>query len=729
MRWRRARVRLAGRIAAAARAVRGSRRLAFCATCLIALACAALLIRARYQAEVAGESVRVHARLEAAAAALAAELERGQRAALGDRGSGDAADWHRWSLGSAAGGDELPLSEPTLRRAIARSRATAAASRLLGPFGTDRSRDVFVLLDEPLDAGAPPSGAWVYADVIASRAHLGDISGYRVQLYDPASAAALYQTDPGTLDSPIALPLRVAGTALELRAAPRDAAGVPARALAPALLVAAAVLVWLSSESRRGQARRNLVERLEEAERRRRAVNAAYGAALESVAALESRLHMASMYDTVTGLANRSSLIRRIESILAAMRQSSSGAVSVMAVGFDHIHHITNSFGAEFASRVLVIAAERVEHVLPSKDLLFRTGEFNLAVVLPQSDSAGSVALAQKVVLEIEAPIALEGRTFMLHPSLGIAEASSGYEYPETLLDRANTALGAVARDAPIRYCLFDSATARESVSRLQLEVDLDRAFMENQLVLEYEPFVRPVTYAVAGFEALIRWNHPTEGLLPPARFVPIAVEAGMSHRLNDWVIRQAARQAALWYRAGHRDFFVNFNLSAEAFLRPNLAEEIGDVLAEFELPGEYLIVELTESTLIQDTRAASRTLQRLSELGVLAWLDDFGTGYSSLSHLRALPLRGVKIDRSFIERIVIDARDAGFIKALIDLIGYLGLQSIAEGIESKDQYELLSLTACDLYQGHHFSRSLPAARAERWLASDERSVRRSGTS
>jgi diguanylate cyclase (GGDEF)-like protein len=728
MRWPWAEVPPAARLGGAAGIARRGRWLAFCAASLIALAFAALLVRARYQAETAGESVRVHTFLETSAAALAAELERGERAAAG-QGSRASAGWHRWRLGSAADGDDLPVSESTLRRAIGEARASGTASRLLGPFGTDRSRDVLVLLDESRDAAAPASGAWQYADVIAARAHLGDFTGYRVQLYDPSSAAPLYQTDPGALDSPVALPLRAAGAVLELRAAPRAGSSVPARSLAPSLLVAVAALVWLSAESRRGQAQRHLAAQLEEAEQRRRTVNASYGAALESVAALESRLHMASMYDTVTGLANRSSLIRRIESILASMRQARSGAVSVMAVGFDHIHHITNSFGAEFASRVLVIAAERVEHVLPSKDLLFRTGEFNLAVVLPQSDSAGSVALAQKVVLEIEAPIALEGRTFMLHPSLGIAETSSGYEYPETLLDRANTALGAVARDAPIRYCLFDSATARESVSRLQLEVDLDRAFTENQLILEYEPFVRPVTYAVAGFEALIRWNHPTEGLLAPGRFVPIAVEAGMSHRLNDWVIRHAARQAALWYRAGHRDFFVNFNLSAEAFLRPNLADEIGDVLAELELPGEYLIVELTESTLIQDIRAASRTLQRLSELGILAWLDDFGTGYSSLSHLRALPLRGVKIDRSFIERIVIDARDAGFIKALIDLIGYLGMQSIAEGIESKDQYELLSLTACDLYQGHHFSRSLPAARAERWLASDERSVRRSAAS
>jgi EAL domain-containing protein (putative c-di-GMP-specific phosphodiesterase class I) len=310
----------------------------------------------------------------------------------------------------------------------------------------------------------------------------------------------------------------------------------------------------------------------------------------------------------------------------------------------------------------------------------------------------------------------MDSHTFMLHPSIGIAETSSGYEYVEALLDHANTALAAVPREAMTRHCVFDSATAKESVSRLQLEVDLNRAFDEQQFVLEYEPIVMPVSNAVAGFEALIRWNHPTEGRIPPGKFVDIAVQAGMSHRLNNWVMREAARQASVWYRAGYRDLFVNFNLSAEAFLKTNLEAEIGEVLAEYELPGHCLCVELTESTLIQDLRAAARTLQRLNELGIRAWLDDFGTGYSSLSYLRQLPLKGVKIDRSFVERTTHDSRDFGFVKSLIDLISYLGMQSIAEGIETQGQYELLSMTTCDLYQGFHFARSMSPEAAERWM-------------
>jgi diguanylate cyclase (GGDEF)-like protein len=700
---------------------------------VVAVTLATLLIRVRYQLEMTRESVRLHALLAAVGGELGAELDRGERTLVAPEALNPKSRWRRWRLGaggySGEGPHILPIAESTLRRALNARSAAPGSTILLGPFGTDQGRDAFALATRTRDAAGNLewAGVWQFIDDIMSRTHVADLmrQGYRLQLYDPIEFAPLYQTDNGTLDTPTSISLRFGDSGIELRAAPQNGWTVPARTLSSSILVLLAVVLWLSYELRRGQVLRIVAADLDEAEVRRKDLNRLYGNALENVVALESRLQMVSTYDTVTGLANRSSLIRRIDSELDSMRQSTQGSLCVMTIGFDHVHHITNSFGADFASRVLVIAAERVEFVLPSKDLLFRTGDFNLALVLPRADTARAEEMACKIIHEIEAPIALDSHTFMLHPSIGIVETRTGYEYADTLLDRANAAFGAVSRDAPSRYCLFDSATAKESVGRLQLEVDLDRAFAEDQFVLEYEPFVVPVTYSVAGFEALIRWDHPTEGRLFPTRFVPIAVQAGMAHRLNDWVIREAARQASAWRHAGYHDFFINFNLSAEAFLRPKLAEEIGEVLAEFDLPGNKLIVELTESTLIEDIRGASRTLQRLSELGVGAWLDDFGTGYSSLSHLRTLPLRGVKIDRSFIERIVMDARDCGFLTALIDLIGYLGMQSIVEGIETKEQCELLGLTACDLYQGYHFSRSMPASQAELWMSGDAHPAKR----
>ena len=715
---------------------RYTRFLPFVLGALMMLTLTVVLMRYRYEVEMDRETTRAHGLLEELSDALGAELNRGGEALnaagllVGDpvrlRNLPQPRGWHGWRAGAhgeikAEPGVTAPLiAAQTLERDLAERAAPGPTLILLGPYAAE-SGDNAVAIAKPLREPDGSTG-WVGESILLSDLLPAALTaefvkqGLRLQLVNAASGAPLYQTDDGIIESPDKVMVHFSTIRLQLTAAPRNGWHLPLRAWASLLFLLLAVLAWLSYELRRGREIRDAAEDLDEAEARRRSVNLLYGKAIENVAALEARLQVVSMHDTVTGLANRSSLLRRIEVDLESMRHSSSGTLGILAIGFDQLQQITNSFGAEFASRVLVVAAERVEFVLPAKELLYRIGDFHLAVVVPSTENVNSLKLADTIIKEIEAPIAMDSHTFMLHPSIGIAETSSGYQYVEALLDHANTALSAVPRDSSTRYCVFDSATAKESVSRLQLEVDLNRAFDDHQFVLEYEPIVMPVSNMVAGFEALIRWNHPTEGRIPPGKFVEIAVQAGMSHRLNHWVMREAARQASVWHRAGYRDLFVNFNLSAEAFLKTNLEIELGEVLAEFELPGHCLSVELTESTLIQDLRAAARTLQRLNELGIRAWLDDFGTGYSSLSYLRQLPLKGVKIDRSFVERTVLDSRDFGFVKSLIDLISYLGMQSIAEGIETQGQYELLSMTTCDLYQGYHFARSMAPDVAERWM-------------
>lgn len=688
---------------------------------VVAVMLAVLLVRVRYQLEVTREAVALHSLLEEATLSVAAKLQRGREVSRESGREDPKSGWHFWQLnGGRAPGPGLPISQAALRQALGAHNARIGVTLLVGPFATEDARNAIALATctQPVDNTCYWVGAWTFVDALVSGAQVVALPkrGYRVQLYDATRSVALYQSEEGSLEKPVSVPLSYGDSRLEMRAAPQEGWRVPLPLLSSSLMVLLGILLWQSFELRRNEVVLRGVDDLAEAEARRRELNVQYTQALESLATLESRLNMIRMYDTVTGLGNRSSLVRRIEAALEAMRQSRQGTLCVLAIGFDHVQHIAHSFGMEFASRVLVIAAERMEFLLPSKDLLFRTGDFNLGAVLPDRDCAQALELTGKLLAEVEAPIALDSHTFMLHPSIGIASAASGYEFAETLLDHATAALSAVPRAAPARYCLFDSSTARESVSRLQLETDLARAFEENQLLLEYEPFVVPTDRSVAGFEALIRWNHPTEGRLMPGSFLGIAVQAGLSQQLDQWVLREAVRQTAAWRRRGHDHIFINVNLSAEAFARPRLAEEIEALLEEFALPGRQLVVELTESTLLQDARAAARTLQRLSEFGVGVWLDDFGTGYSSLSHLRTLPLKGVKIDRSFTERIEIEARDFGFLKTLIDLVAYLGMQSIVEGVETAAQYELLSLTACDLYQGHHFSPSMSAIETERWM-------------
>jgi len=700
---------------------------------VVAVVLAALLVRVRYRLELTSEAVALHSLLEAVTVSVGGELQRGRESSRGLRPTGPRKLWQPWWLDADRGqGAELPIADSAFRRALGVYPVSVGVPLLVGPFGTDEGRNVIALAtcERPVGNTCYWTGAWIFVDDLMAGVQVVDLlrRGYRLQLYDATRRVALYQSEEGSLDGSVSVPLGFGSSRLELRAAAREGWRVPLPLLSSSLMVLLAILVWQTFEMRRNEAVLRAIDDLAESEARRRDLNVRYAQALESLSTLESRLNMVQMYDTVTGLGNRTSLVRRIEASLEAMRQSKEGVLFVLAIGFEHWPQIAHSFGMEFASRVLVIAAERMEFLLPSKDLLFRTGDFNLTAVLPGLDFEQAVELARKLLFEVEAPIALDSHTFMLHPSIGIASAASGYEFAETLLDHATAALGAVPQAATTRYCLFDSAATRESVSRLQREADLARAFEENQLLLEYEPFIVPANQSVAGFEALIRWDHPTEGQLLPGSFLGIAARTGLSHRLDQWVLGEAVGQTAAWRGRGYEHIFVNVNLSAEAFARPQLAEEVEALLKEFELPGGQLVVELTESTLLQDARTAARTLQRLSELGVGVWLDDFGTGYSSLSHLRTLALKGVKIDRSFTERIEVDARDFGFLKTLIDLIAYLGMRSIVEGVETDSQFELLSLTACDLYQGHRFSPSMSAAQAESWMNVAGGTVKRGAT-
>jgi diguanylate cyclase (GGDEF)-like protein len=712
------------------------RYLPFLYSSLLVVTLTGLFLKLRYDLEVNVEVKHVHGLLDGLSGGLTDQLEHGAQYLSAGSRSPTSPAWTVSHYSTTDGyigavGEPRPIADSTLRRALLDVSAPLGTPSLLGPFATDHADNLMAVVQAGRDASGATTWTVVSASVelIIGRLNIAEImkQGYRVQLADLGSSTPIYQSDPGELDAPIAENARFGATRLQWRAAPRVGWRAPPRFLTSALFVIMAVLLWLSYEFRRGRLLRAATIDLQEADQRRRDANVLYGKALESVANLESRLQVVSMYDSVTGLANLASMEHRIEMTLDTMRQSPHGVLCVLAIGFDHVNHITRSFGTEFTSRVLVIAAERVEFVLPSKDMLFRVGEFQLGIVLSHVTPELAIELSESIIREIESPISLDGHNFMLHPRIGIAQTESGYDEATTLIDRANTALDTVRRDAVSRYCLFDSSTSKESATRLQLESDLNRAFEEQQFEMLYEPIVLPVTNHVAGFEALIHWRHPTEGLIPPARFLPIAFQAGMSQQLNTWVVRAAARQAATWRGTAHSHLFINVKLSAEAFLRSTLVDDLGDALAEFGVPGNGMILELTESTLIQDVSGASRTLKRLAELEIGTWLGNFGTGYSSLSYLRALPLKGVKIDRSFIERTVTDARDFGFLKSLIDLLSYLGMQSIADGVMTKEQYELLSLTTCDLFQGEFFARGMSERQIDQWISEKRGSVRSGG--
>jgi EAL domain-containing protein (putative c-di-GMP-specific phosphodiesterase class I) len=302
---------------------------------------------------------------------------------------------------------------------------------------------------------------------------------------------------------------------------------------------------------------------------------------------------------------------------------------------------------------------------------------------------------------------------------MGIALAQHGAATPDEMLREAEIAMVRAKGDATQRHAFFEPSMSTHTLERLELESDLRSALERHELRVHYQPIVKLDTAAIVGFEALVRWQHPTRGLVAPLAFIPLAEETGLIVPLGKWVLETACRQAAKWHRARTDPDgpppFVSVNLSARQFIQEDLVEDVAAVLAETGLAASALELEITESVLMDKSDAGIRTLRRLRALGVRLVLDDFGTGYSSLSYLKHLPLDTIKIDRSFVNGIE-EIADRSIVEAVVALAHGLGIGVVAEGIETERQAERLLELGCDLGQGYLFSRPVPAARTGRLL-------------
>jgi EAL domain-containing protein (putative c-di-GMP-specific phosphodiesterase class I) len=300
--------------------------------------------------------------------------------------------------------------------------------------------------------------------------------------------------------------------------------------------------------------------------------------------------------------------------------------------------------------------------------------------------------------------------------TIGIACVAGGYECADQVLGRAVLAMYRAGEPGQHGVAMFRERSADDVADRLRLEADVRRALELDEFVLWYQPVFDTYSSSVAGFEALLRWNHPRDGVREPASFLPVADEIGLMSDITRWVLREAASQAATWAQCPNDGLFISANLTAESFSEPNLVGEIADLLMEFQLPAGKLKLEIVESTVVANVTRTAQLIDTLKDLGVPVWLDDFGTGYSSLSYLRALAFQGVKLDASFVARMVVDSRDFGLVKSIIDLLQYLEMSCVAEGVETRDQRELLALAGCELCQGFVFAHPMPAAEAGRLL-------------
>jgi diguanylate cyclase (GGDEF)-like protein len=436
--------------------------------------------------------------------------------------------------------------------------------------------------------------------------------------------------------------------------------------------------------------------------------------ALNHARAAEDAFHEA-LHDSLTGLPNRSLFLDRMRHALARAERADA-PVAVLFCDLDGFKTVNDSLGHRTGDRLLILVAERLAECLRPGDTIARLGGDEFAVLLEELHEPGDAArAAQRLLDALEAPFELREREFYVSASIGIA---AGNEDAETLLRDADLAMYRAKSRGKGRYAVYEPSMHTAIVERLELEVDLKRALEREELAVVYQPIFSLVKGAVTGVEALVRWQHPTRGIVMPESFVPLAEESGLIGELGRWVLRKACHQGALWRAKypGHPGLGMGVNISGAQLREPGLVQEVADALAESQLEAAGLTLEITETALMESFDDALEEIDALKGLGVDLAIDDFGTGYSSLRYLRRLPLDVMKIEKSFVDGIGRPDEEPALLRAIIDLADIFGLRVVAEGIERHEQRARLLELGCKLGQGHLLAEPLDAADADALL-------------
>jgi diguanylate cyclase (GGDEF)-like protein/PAS domain S-box-containing protein len=421
-----------------------------------------------------------------------------------------------------------------------------------------------------------------------------------------------------------------------------------------------------------------------------------------------------ALHDGLTGLANRTLFRDRIElAIRAARRDGKNLAVAVMDL--DRFKEVNDSLGHAAGDALLVELGGRLKGALRDSDTVARLGGDEFGLLLPGIDGSSDVLVAiDRVRTEIARPVAVEGLPLVVEGSIGIAVFPDDGDDVDTLVQHADVAMYH-AKDKNSGWAFYDAACARHDPGRLTLVGELRRAIERHELVLHYQPKALLADGQVRSVEALVRWQHPERGLVPPDDFIPLVQQTGLIQPLTRYVIDAALRQVRAWSEQGW-DLSVAVNLSTRNLLDNELPAQIATLLARHSVDSSRLELEITESTMLEDPARTKTILERLSAMGIRLSIDDFGTGYSSLSYLKRLPVDEIKIDRSFVMNMVDDEDDATIVRSTIDLGRNLGLEVVAEGVESGPIWDRLSALGCTVAQGYFLSRPLPADELTPWL-------------
>lgn len=433
----------------------------------------------------------------------------------------------------------------------------------------------------------------------------------------------------------------------------------------------------------------------------------------------EEKIRRLAYYDVLTHLPNRQHFKELAEQALALSNENNTLA-ALLYLDLDRFKKINDSFGHTMGDSLLVEVTKRLQSSIRATDFighgpqsespLWRLGGDEFVILLLEIDSVEAAEkVAKRILQSLDFPIQVQGHEFPVSASIGIACFPEHGTDIDTLLKHADTALYSAKEAGRNRFRHYAERMNARTQEKLQIEVELKKALEREELILHYQPQIEIATGRLVGMEALVRWVHPLRGMVSPGEFIPVAEETGLIQPIGEWVLAAACRQLRQWRESGLKVVPVSVNLSSLQFLdRAKLVRLVSEQLSSSQIPADYLELEVTESAVMQNVDKTIATLSNLKEIGVLLAIDDFGTGYSSMSYLKRFPLDTLKIDRSFICEITVEPRDAAITEALIALGRSLGLRSIAEGVETFEQKQLLQRLKCDLIQGYLISRPLP---------------------
>jgi diguanylate cyclase (GGDEF)-like protein/PAS domain S-box-containing protein len=430
-------------------------------------------------------------------------------------------------------------------------------------------------------------------------------------------------------------------------------------------------------------------------------------------------LHLAH-HDALTQLPNRVHLHGRLEQAMASMRRD-GGNLAMLFIDMDRFKNINDTLGHHTGDGLLIQVGQRLRDLVRDSDIVARLGGDEFVLVLTGITGDGSrvaATVARKVLASLGRPYVVKGHELHSTPSIGIGIFPADGEDADTLMKSADTAMYHAKATGRNNFQFFTAAMNQAAAERSTLELGLRTAIERNELFLHYQPQIDLTSGRVVGFEALLRWNHPEAGLIPPLKFIPIAEDTGQIEAIGAWVLDEALSQIARWRADGWPELRVAVNLSAQQLRADSFVALVAQALQRHGLPGTALELEITESIAMRNPVHTAGMLRQLRSQGVALAIDDFGTGYSSLAYLKQLPLSCLKLDRSFVVDVDRDSNNAAICTATIHMAHSLGLAVVAEGVESAEQLKYLVHLGCDIAQGYHISRPIGADECERFLRS-----------